>query len=62
MSAIGGVDRGRVLMSENNAKANQTPPPINRLTEERVKEIVTEALIELGIVPQPQKQKAMSVE
>jgi hypothetical protein len=49
-------------MSENNAKANQKPPQINQLTEERVKEIVTEALIELGIVPQQQRQKAMPVE
>jgi hypothetical protein len=44
-------------MSENNVQT--CPRPQSAMTEERTKEIITEALIELGLLTQPQRKKLM---
>jgi hypothetical protein len=40
----------------NRFQIPQTPP---QMTEEKVKEVIIETLIELGLVPQPQRKKAL---
>ena len=45
-------------MSENNDRTCQRSQ-FTQMTEARIKEITMETLIELGLVPQPQKKKLM---
>jgi hypothetical protein len=49
------------MTKQNNSEtANQTCPPRQSLTEEKIKEIVMETLIELDLVPKAKKKKAIT--
>jgi hypothetical protein len=52
-----------VIMKNNVMSKNKKTyhgPQIEPLTENKVKEIIIDALIELELVPQPQKRKQIS--
>jgi hypothetical protein len=47
------------VRNQQNSSVRTSPPFGQSLTEQRVKEIVIESLIALGLVPQPQKRKTI---
>ena len=48
-------------MSENNVKTCQRRSQITIMTEEKTKEIVLETLIELGLIPKPERKKEVDI-
>ena len=49
-----------MTQEKNSENTNQTSPPRQPLTDEKIKEIIIETLIELGLVPEAQKKKVIT--